>query len=164
MNTGINTVKSMSMERSVRWKWENYFTKALNVRISGSKLNMTAHAISTALNTVSSTMLLWFGAHLVMQGELTVGQLMAFNSLIGSVLSPVMNIISSWDEIQETSVAIERLNDVFDSELEETDRSGKIELKNIQGHIKFENVVFAYGGDSSPPILALRRSDRPKPR
>src|SRR5204863_3381075 len=82
---------------------------------------------------------------LVINSELSVGQLMAFNVLVGSVTHPIMNMVDLWHNVQEVNIALERLNDVFDAKPEENPaQTSLIRLPQVRGHLRFENVTFRY--------------------
>ncbi|MBI3928871.1 MAG: peptidase domain-containing ABC transporter [Armatimonadetes bacterium] len=150
---GVHTVKSMAIERGVRQNWEGLYVKGLNASFSGQLARVAVDALSTLLNRGSSLVLLYYGALLVIRGELTVGQLMAFNVLLGSVMGPISRLIGLWDEVQETMIAVERLNDVLDSDLEQKDAE-RLRLRDIKGRIKLENVTFRYGTREDRNILS----------
>lgn len=143
--TGIGTVKATATERSIRWKLEGLMVKALNVEFRGALTGMAANSISNILHTLNTVFLFWYGAHLVIGGELTVGQLVAFNVLVGSVTRPILSLIDLWRGFQEINIALERLNEVFDAKPEEDATSQSVvNLPAIRGHIKFDNVTFRY--------------------
>ncbi|MFN7926970.1 MAG: peptidase domain-containing ABC transporter [Blastocatellia bacterium] len=143
--TAVGTVKATAAERSIRWKWEGLMVKSLNVQFRSAMTAMGAYSVSNVLQTLSTTMLLWFGAHLVINGELSVGQLMAFNVLVGSVTHPIMSMIDLWHNVQEVNIALERLNDVFDAKPEEdAAQQSLIQLPQVRGHLRFEGVTFRY--------------------
>lgn len=91
--------------------------------------------------------LLWAGSGMVLSQELTIGQLMAFNALVGSVMTPVMGLVGVWDGLQETLVAMERLGDVLELEPEQKPEnfSSRILLPDLKGDIRFDSVYFRYG-------------------
>jgi HlyB family type I secretion system ABC transporter len=142
--TGVETIKSAAAEQTLRWRWEDRLTNLLNARFRGQKLSNTLQLLSGLVNTLGSTALLWYGATLVIQGSLTVGQFVAFNMLLGSVITPVLSLAQLWDELQEVVVATERLNDVFVVSPEENPHPMLI-LPPLQGEVRFENVTFRYG-------------------
>jgi len=152
----IDTVKAMNAEYQTRWKWEDKFIKNLNIDFKLYKTVIYFNSLGDFVGTVSSTFILWFGAHKVMQGVLSVGELMAFMVLTGSVIGPINRIIRVWDDIQQTLVSIDRLNDVFSAkpELPESmdDATGFL-IKEPRGEITFEDVFFRYSGDDDPYIL-----------
>ena len=138
--TGIRTVKSMAVEQSVQWNWEDFFGKAIKKNFSGQVIGNRLQIFSATIETTVRTALLWFGAWLVINNELTIGQLVAFNMLLGNVISPFQRLIVLWNDLQEVIIAIERINDVIDTDLEEDlQDSNRSSLPPIQGQIKFDN-------------------------
>jgi ATP-binding cassette subfamily B protein len=143
--TGIGTIKATAAERRIRWKMEGLMVKALNVEFRSALTGIGAYSLGSILQTLNTIILFWFGARLVISGDLSVGQLVAFNALVGNVTHPILNMIDLWREFQEVNVALERLNDVFDAKPEDTaSRQGAIRMPSIRGHIKMDNVTFRY--------------------
>lgn len=145
MMTGVATVKAAAAERELRWRWEDRLTSMLNAQFRGQKLANGLQAISGLINTLGSTALLWYGANLVIQDQLTIGQFVAFNMMIGNVINPVLSLVNLWDQLQEVMVSVERLNDVFSAQPEESPGKQLLKLPRLQGDVKFENVTFRYG-------------------
>jgi ATP-binding cassette, subfamily B, bacterial HlyB/CyaB len=142
---GVSTIKSASAEIFNRWKWENLFAKALKVRFRFAMIDLSSDNAAEVLQTLSSVVLLYFGATTVIKGDMTIGQLMAFMALVGQVIEPINKLVGQWNEIQEALISVERLNDVFDVSPEEPigDES-LVQMPAISGSVKFENVSFAY--------------------
>lgn len=153
--SGAETVKAMGIERAMRMRWEKKYVKSLEVQYNAQRFDTYTGFISELLSTAATVSILWVGANSVIAGQLTIGQLMAFNMLMGSAMSPVMALIGMWDELQETAVAMERLGDVLDVEPEQNpgDSESRILLPDLRGHIKFDNVYFRYGGKETPYVL-----------
>ncbi|MBI4396254.1 MAG: peptidase domain-containing ABC transporter [Elusimicrobia bacterium] len=150
---GVATVKAASAERPVRWKWEDLFVRYVEKDFKPTKLQMGMEASGSVLNSLSTVLLLWYGALLVMKGEMSIGQLMAFNTLIGNVIQPVVRLIGLYDKFQEFLIAVERLNDVFDSTPEQDGaKPNLIRPSALKGRIAFENVSFAYDPASAPVL------------
>jgi ATP-binding cassette subfamily B protein len=144
--TGIGTVKATAAERRIRWKLEGLIVKSLNVQFRSALSGMWVVSAANLLQTLNVVILFWYGARLVIGGELTVGQLVAFNVLVVNVTRPILNLVDLWREFQEIHIAFERLNDVFDAKPEE-DASAQMaltRLPRVRGHIRFENVTFRY--------------------
>lgn len=152
--TGVRTVKSMAAEQVVRWHWEDLLNKYVRKAFRGQSISNTLQVISGTIDALATTGLLWFGASLVVQQELSIGQLVAFNMLLGNVLSPFRRLTVLWNQLQEVTIAIERIKDVLDAEPEEADH-GLIRqaIPRIQGHLRFENVSFRYQSDGDRNIL-----------
>jgi ATP-binding cassette subfamily B protein len=152
--TGIRTIKSMAVEHSVRWHWEELFGKAIKKNFSGQVIGNTLQIFSSTIEAVVNTGLLWFGAWLVIQNELTVGQLVAFNMLLGNVINPFQRLIVLWNELQEVMIAVERINDVIDAEPEEDlQHQSRQSLPPIHGYIRFDKVTFRYQQESDVNTL-----------
>ncbi|MCM1983602.1 peptidase domain-containing ABC transporter [Lyngbya confervoides] len=152
--TGIRTVKAMAVEQSIRWHWENLFGQALQKNFSGQITGNTLQIFSATIESVMTTVLLWFGAWQVIQNQLTIGQLVAFNMLLGHVISPFQRLTVLWNELQEVVIAVERINDVIDAEPEEDlDRRMKQSLPPIQGNLEFRQVSFRYHPEAEINIL-----------
>jgi subfamily B ATP-binding cassette protein HlyB/CyaB len=145
--SGINTVKAMAVEKPVRWKWEEILQKLMTLQLKASMVATGADSVSRILQTLSTTLILWFGAKLVMTNQISIGQMMAFTSLLGSVISPVLRMIGVWGKIQEARIAMERLNDVLDSEPEQTKTQANIVMPPVKGTISFKNVSFRYSAE-----------------
>ena len=152
--TGIRTIKSMAVEHSVRWHWEELFGKAIKKSFSGQVIGNTLQIFSSTIEAVVSTSLLWFGAWLVIQNELTIGQLVAFNMLLGNVIHPFQRLIVLWNQLQEVMIAVERINDVIDAEPEEDlQHQSRQSLPQIHGYIRFDKVTFRYHPESDVNTL-----------
>ena len=152
--TGIRTVRSLAIEQTVRWRWEellnNLVKTSFNAQIIGNRLQVISGAIEIFVNTA----LLWFGASQVIQGELTVGQLVAFNMLVGNVLSPFQRLSLLWNELQEIIISTERINDVLEAEPEEDlQNKPRKALDKLRGHIRFQNVTFRYHPENETNVL-----------
>ncbi|MEJ1933210.1 peptidase domain-containing ABC transporter, partial [Nostoc sp. NIES-2111] len=153
MLTGVATVKAAAAERELRWRWEDHFTSTVNAKFRGQKLAIILQVISGLINTLGSTALLWYSATLVIQDQLSIGQLVAFNMLIGNVIGPVLSLVSLWDEFQEVLVSVERLDDIFSTQPEEIAENSMLVLPPIRGEVTFENVNFRYSADDDRNIL-----------
>ena len=146
-------MKAQNVEMISRWKWQEfyskYITKTFEKTITGTALSQT----SQVLQKLSQLLVLWVGASLVLKGELTLGQLIAFRIISGYVTQPLLRLSSIWQNIQELKVSFERLADVIDTPIEsnESDQS-KIPLPPIAGSVKFENIVFGFK-PNQPPVL-----------
>lgn len=153
MMTGIGTVKAVAAEQEVRWRWEDLLTHQINVRFKGQKLAINLGLLSGLINSIGGTALLWYGATLVIQDQLSIGQFVAFNMMKGHIISPVIALVGLWDELQEVLISVERLNDVFDTEQEETPGKEMLPLPSLQGDVRFENVTFRYDTEQARNAL-----------
>lgn len=147
--SGIGTIKSMGIERTVRWRWEELFNQYIKTNFSGQLIKERLRLFSNLNETLISRALLLFGVWQVIHNQLTIGQLIAFNMLLGSVISPFQRLVSLWNDFQEVVIAVERINDVIDTAPEE-DLQGAFRpaLPPLQGQIRFEQVSFRYNAES----------------
>ena len=151
---GIDVVKAAAVERTTRWHWEGKFTKEIEIGFQRLKMQMLFGGIGRVINLLSSTVILWYGASLVIGGNLSVGQLMAFNALIGNVMGPIMGLIGIWPQVQEARIALDRLNDVYDTQMEDARQQGQgLILKHLEGRVVFDEVFFRYGVGSDEPYV-----------
>ena len=151
--TGIQTVKAQNVEMVSRWKWQDYYSKYIartfEKTITGTALNET----SQVLQKLSQLLVLWVGAILVLQGELTLGQLIAFRIISGYVTQPLLRLSSIWQNIQELRVSFERLADVVDTPQESNDSDrAKIPLPGVKGGVKFDDITFAFRAGAAPVL------------
>ncbi|MEO1523608.1 MAG: peptidase domain-containing ABC transporter, partial [Cyanobacteria bacterium J06633_2] len=151
--SGVSTVKSTATEHELRWRWENYLTQQVNATFKGQKLGIGLETASGLINSLGNTALLWFGATLVIQDQLSIGQFVAFNMMIGYVISPVVELSNLWDELQEVFIAIERLDDVFTSTPETSSQQGLTIMPRLRGEVHVEDVTFRYNDDTDRNIL-----------
>ena len=151
--TGVATVKAAAAEQELRWRWEDHLTRQMNAQFKGQKLGIGLQTASGLINALGSTVLLWYGATLVIQDQLTIGQFVAFNMMMGYVISPVIALVGLWDELQEVFISVERLNDVFEAPPEAASVRSLLTLPALQGAIRFENVTFRYSEDEEQNTL-----------
>ena len=143
--TGIQTVKAQNVEMVSRWRWQEFYSqyiaRTFEKTITGTALNQT----SQVLQKISQLMVLWIGASMVLKGELTLGQLIAFRIISGYVTQPLLRLSTIWQNIQELRVSFERLADVIDTpeESDEVDKS-KVMLPPLLGDVRFENLSFRF--------------------
>lgn len=145
--TGIATVKASASEQELRWRWEDDLTRQMNAIFRGQKLSIGLQSTGGFIQSLGSSVLLWYGATLVIQDQLTIGQFIAFNMMMGYVISPVLALVGLWDELQEVLISVERLNDVFDTESEDAAQRSLLILPTIEGRVQFEDVTFRYSED-----------------
>ena len=149
--TGIQTVKSQNVEMISRWTWQErygqYINRSFEKTITGTALSQT----SQVLQKISQLLVLWVGASLVLSGDLTLGQLIAFRIISGYVTQPLLRLSSIWQTIQELRVSFERLADVIDTPQESDDQDkAKVPLPPIDGAVSFDNLSFAFSTGTAP--------------
>lgn len=152
--TGIRSIRSMAIEQTVRWHWEEQLNQLIKKIFGAQVINNQMQIFSSTIQSLVTTGLLWYGAWLVIQNQLTIGQLVAFNMLLGNVIQPFQRLIVLWNQLQEVIVSAERINDVLEAEPEEDlHHEPRQFLLGLQGHIRFENVTFRYHSESDINVL-----------
>jgi subfamily B ATP-binding cassette protein HlyB/CyaB len=143
--TGIQTVKAQNIETVSRWKWQKFYNKFISKSFEKTITTTTLGQTSNVLQQLSQLLVLWIGATLVLNGQMSLGQLIAFRIISGYVTQPLLRLSTIWQNVQELRVSFERLADIVDTpeESSESDRNN-IPLPQIKGEIKFENVYFKF--------------------
>ncbi|MFB2771127.1 cysteine peptidase family C39 domain-containing protein [Pelatocladus sp. BLCC-F211] len=151
--TGVTTVKTTAAERPMRWRWEESFTDTVQTRFRGQKLANNLQLATSLINHLGITFLLWYGATLVIGNQMSIGQFVAFNMLIGSTINPVLALVKLWDELQEVLICAERLDDVLTTQPEEHTQKPQMVLPQVQGDTQFERVCFRYNANAEQDTL-----------
>lgn len=151
--SSMMTVKAQNIELRSRWKWQDLYTDYVAEGFDNTLLSTTANTISGFLNKLSGLVVIWGGAALVLQGQLSLGELIAFRIIAGYVTGPLLRMTSIWQSVQETALSLERLSDVIDHPQEAPeDNASRIIMPPIKGEICFQNINFRYK-PSSPLLL-----------
>lgn len=143
---GIATVKSYNAEKEVFFQTESRFVNLLKHVFKRGMLSNLQSSIKTGLELIGGTIILWIGAIQVLKGNMTIGELITYNALLAYFLNPIENLIGIQPTMQSALVAGERLNEIFDLDLEKNEKEhNKVSLEKLSGEIKFSNVTFRYG-------------------
>jgi HlyB family type I secretion system ABC transporter len=151
---GIETVKAMGAESALREKMLNEFHSLAGKQFKSSFLLMSYEGMVQTVGFLSMALFLFVGAQQVMSGELTIGAMVAFNSLVAMANAPILTLLSMWDNWQLASVLLNRMNDIFESEPEQgQDHSQLKPVRSLEGLVRLQNLSFQYGGPDSAKIL-----------
>jgi ATP-binding cassette subfamily B protein len=151
---GIETVKAMSAEETLRASMLAQFRTLASRLFRTQFLVLSYQGGVQLLGFVSLAAFLVVGSAQVIHGTLTVGEFVAFNSLVALANGPVLVLLLLWDELQIAKILIARLDDVIDQEPEQgADRSGLLPVDTLAGEIELADVGFHYGSSQAPPIL-----------
>ena len=144
---GIQTVKAQHFELTARWKWQDRYRHFVSEGFKSSALGATAGEIGNFLNQVSGLLVLWVGMFLILQGEFTLGQLIAFRIISGNVTGPLLQLAGLYQGFQGVQLSMERLSDIIDQnpELNNSNELGQISLPAIKGNVRFESIQFRFG-------------------
>jgi len=148
---GIDTLKAMAVEPQMTRTWNNQQAAYVAASFRANTLSTLAHEGVTLVGKLVTVGTLWLGASLVIKGQLSVGQYIAFNMLAGRVATPVMRLAQLWTDFQQTGISVQRLGDILNArtEVSNTERST---LPALAGKIEFDQVVFRYRPDA-PEVL-----------
>lgn len=152
--TGIQTVKAQNVEMISRWKWQDLYAGYISRTFEKTVTGVSLTEIGKVLQNVSQLAVLWVGASMVLSGNLTLGQLIAFRIISGYVTQPLLRLTTIWQNIQELKVSFERLADVVDTPQESNDSDqAKIPLPPISGEVEYQNVSFSFISDKNKDVL-----------
>lgn len=142
---GIQTVKAQHFELTSRWKWQERYSGQIAEGFKSVVLGSSAGEIGNFLNQLSSLLIIWVGVYMVVNAELSLGQLIAFRIIAGYVTGPILRLSSLWQGFQQVGISMERLSDIVDQipEAGEND-SDQISLPPIEGKVKFDNITFRF--------------------
>jgi ATP-binding cassette subfamily B protein len=142
--SGIQTVKAQNIELRSRFSWQKKYAKFVAAGFKTVLTSTLANSTSQFLSKLSSLLVLWVGSYLVLKGELTLGELIAFRIISSYVTTPILRLAQIWQNFQETGLSLERLSDIVDTPQEaEVDRNN-IPLPAVSGAVKYENVSFRF--------------------
>ena len=142
--SGIQTVKAQNVELRSRWRWQQLYSRYVSQGFKNVVTSTISSSSSNFLNKISGLVVLWFGAYLVLDGQLTLGQLIAFRIIAGYVTSPLLRLSQLWQNFQETALSLERLSDIVDTPQEGEEDKDNIPMPLIDGGLRFENVSFRF--------------------
>lgn len=149
---GVETLKSMAVEPEMHRRWEEQLAGYVAAGFKVSNLGSTAGQVAQLINKLGTAATLYFGALLVIGGDLSVGQLVAFNMLAGRVSSPVLRLAQLWQDFQQARLSIARLGDILNTAAEPSYNPNRAALPPIKGALRFDHVTFRYRVDGSPAL------------
>ncbi len=143
---GIETVKAFNAEKKAEYKTEKLFIKFLKSIFKGGFLSNSQQSLTNAVYVIGETVILWVGTVKILNGELTVGELITFNALLAYFLDPVKNLINLQPTMQTAIVAADRLGEILDLEPEKKENEeSKIKDVSLNKKIEISNLDFRYG-------------------
>ncbi|MCA3241660.1 MAG: type I secretion system permease/ATPase [Rubrivivax sp.] len=149
--SGVQTVKASALEPALARRWDNQLAAYVSASFRTQTLATGAHEAVGLVGKLVSAAVLWFGAHAVMQQEMTVGMFVAFTMFANRVAQPIMRIAQMWTDFQQTGLSVQRLGDILNTRTE-APPAAAAQLPALAGRIEFENVRFRYRPDA-PPVL-----------
>jgi ATP-binding cassette, subfamily B, bacterial HlyB/CyaB len=150
--SGVETLKAMAVEPQMQRRWEEQLAGYVAASFRVLSLGNTASQAVQLVNKLVIAAILYFGAALVIDGSLTVGELVAFNMLAGRVSMPVLRLAQMWQDFHQARLSVARLGDILNSTPEPAYNPGRAALPGIRGDIAFDHVTFRYRVDG-PEVL-----------
>ena len=150
--SGIQTVKALAVEPPLQRRWDEQLAGYVRASFRATSLMTVAGQVAACIQKSTTIAIMWVGAYQVIDGALSIGELIAFNMLSGQVTGPLLRMVNLWQEFQQVGISIQRLGDVLNAKPEPTYNPNRTTLPQIAGKIVFEDVAFRYRVDG-PPVL-----------
>lgn len=164
----IETIKASGAENGYFEKWAGYQASVNTQKVKFARLNQYLGLLPSFVSTVTGTAVLIVGVYLTMQGQFTVGMIMAFQGFLGSFTAPATTLISAGQTLQEMRTEMERVEDVMqyptDVEFAEKDAENDAEYDKLSGLVEMKNVTFGYSRLSEPLIEDFNLTLKPGSR
>ena len=149
--TGIQTVKASALEPTIAKRWDDQLAAYVSASFKTQTLASYGHEGINLIGKLVGAVTLWYGARLVMDQQLSVGQFVAFNMFAQRVAQPIMRMAQMWTDFQQTGISMARLGDILNTRTEVPAAAGA-QLPPLKGHIQFDAVSFRYRPEA-PPVL-----------
>ncbi|MFH7029046.1 MAG: type I secretion system permease/ATPase [Heteroscytonema crispum UTEX LB 1556] len=158
--TGIHSVKAHAAEPVARDRWEGLFARFIRTGFKASTTSNISSNIGDFLTNLSSLLILWFGAKLVIEQKLTIGQLVAFQMLSGRVTGPLLRLVQLWQNLQQVLLSVDRIGDILNVAPEAEPGTGLV-LPPFKGEVSFEQVFFRYKQNTEPVLRGISFNVQP---
>ena len=149
---GIETLKASAVEPQSQRRWEEQLAAYVRASFMATNLGNISGQVASFINKLTILLILWIGARLVINGDLSVGQLVAFNMLAARVSSPILRLVQLWQDFQQAGISVQRLGDILNVKPEPTYSPGRASLPQLAGRVSFDGVTFRYRPDG-PEVL-----------
>tara|TARA_B100000674_G_scaffold116768_1_gene88022 strand:+ start:1568 stop:4477 length:2910 start_codon:yes stop_codon:yes gene_type:complete len=160
--SGIQTIKAQHGELRARWKWQKRYQRFVEQGYKSVVLGTTTGQIGSFLNTLSSLLILWFGLNMVLQGEFTLGQLLAFRIFANYVTAPLLRISNLWQGLQKVNLSMERLSDIVNEQTEAGEFDDEqIALAPVNGSVTIEDLNFGFQINSTLQLIDVNLKVEP---
>lgn len=146
--SGIQTVKALAVEPPLQRRWDEQLAGYVSASFQATSVITIAGQIAGFIQKVTTIAILWTGAYLVIGGDLSIGQLIAFNMLAAQVTGPLLRLVNLWQEFQQVGISMQRLGDVLNTRPEPSYNPTRTTLPQVAGQITLEDVTFRYRSDS----------------
>ena len=153
MIQSIKDIKLNNAQKQMRWGWEAIQAKLFKFKVKNLALSQYQAAGSMAINQLKGIMVTYFSAKAVLDGDMTLGSMMAVQYIVGMVNNPVENVLQFMQSYQDAKISLERLNEIYDTEDEEDVRRNYITKLPQQKNIEIKNLTFRYFGAGNTPVF-----------
>ena len=150
---GIGTVKATAVDPRMTRTWDAQLAGYVGAGFKVARLANVGQQGIQLVQKLVGVAILFFGARLVIQGDLSVGQLIAFNMLSGQVAAPILRLAQLWQDFQQVGISVQRLGDILNTRTEVP--GSRMTLPAIQGRVTFENVGFRYRPDTAEVLAGV---------
>ena len=157
---GIQTVKAGAVEPIMQAQWEEKLAAYVRTAFDATMLGTMGQNAIQYVSKLSTALLLLFGAKAVIDGELTVGALVAFNMIAGQVSQPVLRLSQIWQDFQQVQISVDRLGDILNSPMERMPQNRSV-LPPPKGAIDFRAITFRYRPGSQDVLKKINLSIKP---
>ena len=151
--TGIQTLKSQNAELKTRWEFQNRYARFVG---EDFKLKITRDSLSNLadfINNLNGVVVAGVGVYLIMKSELSFGGFIAFRILSSYITRPLVQLVQTWQQLEQASASIQMVADVVDRPTEQSELDAlNIPMPPLQGEVRFEGIQFGYAPDQ-PPVL-----------
>jgi ATP-binding cassette, subfamily B, bacterial HlyB/CyaB len=152
--SGMQTVKAGALEPQLARRWDNQLAAYVCASFRIGTLASFAHEGVGLIGKLIGAATLWYGAHLVMDGALTVGMFVAFNMFAQRVAQPIMRMAQMWTDFQQTGISMQRLGDILNTRTE-VPPSAAVQLPAVKGRVSFDQVTFRYRPEAKPALSGI---------
>ncbi len=157
---GIHTVKSLALASVWQRKWELLAARQVSAGFDLAQVGTVVQSLSNAVQRCMTLAVLWFGTTLVMDNQLTVGGLIAFQMLAGQVQQPVTRLAALWQQFAQVKLSVDRLGDLMNAPAEPGAPGPQARLEP-EGRIEFRNLSFRYDADAAPVLRDIELAIAP---
>ena len=157
---GIQTVKATALEPAFCRRWDNQLAAYVSASFKTQSLATWAHEGVNLIGKLVNAATLWYGAHLVMDNQLTVGQFVAFNMFAQRVSQPIMRMAQLWTDFQQTGISMARLGDILNTRTE-VPPSTAAQLPALKGRVTLDQLTFRYRPEAAPVLNGVSLDVRP---
>jgi ATP-binding cassette subfamily B protein len=150
---GMNEIKLNHCEEPKRWEWEHLQAERFNLGVKRMSLNQIQHNGSTFINELKNIIITIIAATAVINGQMTLGMMLAVQYIIGQLNGPVIQAIQFIYSVQDVKISLERLGEVHSKPEEDADAAYKIQQFEKDKSINIRQLTFHYEGPRSPKVL-----------